>query len=124
MPEVTAGFEPARLDAIFFALSDARRRDMIERLSEGAMSVKEIAEPLDLAMPSAVKHLAVLEDARIVRSEKAGRVRTFHLSETAFRDVEQWVTERKMALNRQFDRLDAYLARTVDDETEEPDAKC
>ncbi len=124
MPELSAGPETARLDALFFALSDARRRDMIERLSEGAMSVKEIAAPLDLAMPSAVKHLAVLEEAKIVRSEKAGRVRTFHLSQSAFRDIEQWVADRKRALNRQFDRLEIFLASTALDETEEPDEAC
>ncbi|MCX2721795.1 ArsR/SmtB family transcription factor [Roseibium salinum] len=123
MPDLASSAEPARLDAIFFALSDARRRDMIERLSEGALSVKEIAGPLHLALPSAVKHLGVLEDARIVHSEKTGRVRTFRLSPTAFRDVEKWVAERKRVLNLQFDRLDEFLARSEGDETEEPDAQ-
>lgn len=122
MPDMIAGLEPARLDAIFFALSDARRRAMIERLSEGELSVKEIAAPLDLALPSAVKHLAVLEEAEIVHSQKSGRVRTFRLSRNAFRDVETWVAERKRMLNRQFDRLDAYLTATAPEDEGAPDA--
>lgn len=109
---VAPAADPARLDALFFALSDARRRAMIERLSDGEHSVKDLAGPLDLALPSAVKHLAVLENADIVRSAKSGRVRTYQLKETAFSDIERWVAERKRLLERQFDRLEAFLAAT------------
>ena len=53
--------EPAHLDRMFFALADAHRRGMLDRLSRGPASVSDLAGPLGLALPSAVKHLAVLE---------------------------------------------------------------
>jgi DNA-binding transcriptional ArsR family regulator len=114
MPETARRATAARLTAVFYALSDDRRRAMIERLADSELSVKEIAAPLRMALPSAVKHLSVLEDARLVRSVKKGRVRTYRLSKRAFDDIEAWVTLRKRAVNKQFERLDAFLARSAD----------
>ena len=68
--------DPARLDRMFHALADASRRGMVDRLSEGPDSVSELARPLTMALPSVVKHLAVLESGGIVVSQKVGRVRT------------------------------------------------
>jgi DNA-binding transcriptional ArsR family regulator len=113
MPETARRTTAARLNTVFHALSDGRRRAMIERLAESDLSVKEIAAPLRMALPSALKHLYVLEDARLVRSVKKGRVRMYRLSKRAFDDIEAWVTLRKRAVNRQFDRLDAFLARSA-----------
>jgi DNA-binding transcriptional ArsR family regulator len=103
--------EPARLDRMFFALADANRRGMLDRLSRGPASVSELAEPLGIALPSAVKHLAVLEDGGFVVSQKLGRVRTYTAEPKAIDAMEAWVARRKALLNTQFDRLDAYLAK-------------
>ena len=102
--------ESARLDQIFHALADASRRGMIDRLSEGPASVSELAKPLAMALPSVVKHLAVLEAGGIVVSEKAGRVRTYRIVPDALSAVETWIEMRKARLNKSFDRLDSYLA--------------
>lgn len=102
--------DPARLDRMFFALADANRRGMLDRLSRGPASVSELAEPLGLALPSVVKHLAVLEQGGFVASQKAGRVRTYSIEPKALDAMEAWVTRRKVQLQAQFDRLDAYLA--------------
>jgi DNA-binding transcriptional ArsR family regulator len=101
-----------RLDRLFIALADANRRAMIERLSAKPASVSEIARQLNIALPSALKHLAVLEAGGVVRSDKPGRVRTFHLVPNAFRGLEAWVAKRKAVWNRQFDALDQYLKDT------------
>jgi DNA-binding transcriptional ArsR family regulator len=61
-----AAVDPARLDRMFFALADVNRRGMLDRLSRGPASVSELAEPLGIALPSAVKHLAVLEQGGLV----------------------------------------------------------
>ena len=53
---------------MFYALSDATRRAMLERLVNGPASVTELARPFDMALPSLVQHLGVLEDAGIVTS--------------------------------------------------------
>lgn len=106
--------DPARLDRMFFALADVNRRGMLDRLSRGPASVSELAEPLGIALPSVVKHLAVLERGGFVASEKTGRVRTYSIEPKALDAMEAWVAKRKTQLNAQFDRLDAYLAAQKD----------
>ena len=93
------------LDQTFHALADASRRGMVDRLSEGPASVSELAHPLAMALPSVVKHLAVLEAGGIVVSAKLGRVRTYRIAPGALSGVESWVAERKEKWNSQFDRL-------------------
>ncbi len=107
----TSPIEPAQLDRMFFALADVNRRGMLDRLSRGPASVSELAEPLGIALPSAVKHLAVLEQGGFVISEKLGRVRTYTVEARALDAMQAWVTRRQAQLNAQFDQLDAYLAK-------------
>ena len=64
---------------MFHALGDSSRRAMVERLSRGPASVSELARPFQMALPTVVQHLGVLETAGIVTSAKAGRVRTYQL---------------------------------------------
>lgn len=101
--------DPASLDRMFQALADPQRRGMIDRLARGPASVKELAAPTGMALPSAVKHLKVLEDGGLVTSDKAGRVRTYRIRAAALDRVERWVAERKRHLSGQFDMLEAYL---------------
>ena len=99
----------SKLDAKFHALSDTTRRALVERLSLGPSSVKELAEPVAVSLPSVLKHLAILEAGGLVHSEKLGRVRTFRIAPDAFADVERWVAQRKQTWNIKFDRLDQLL---------------
>ncbi|QWP78405.1 helix-turn-helix transcriptional regulator [Lysobacter sp. K5869] len=110
--------DPARLDRLFQALADASRRSMIDRLSAGPASVSELAQPLAMALPSVVKHLAVLESGGIVLSEKRGRVRTYRIAPDALAAVETWLAQRKARYQSQFDALERYLAAQPDDEDE------
>ena len=108
-PDTQSG---TRLDRLFIALADVNRRAMVDRLTSGPASVSDLARPLGIALPSALKHLAILEAGGVVRSEKAGRVRTFHMKSSAFRGLEAWVAKRKTMWHRQFDALDQYLEET------------
>ncbi|HEY0824594.1 MAG TPA: metalloregulator ArsR/SmtB family transcription factor, partial [Ramlibacter sp.] len=56
----------AVLDQVFWALSDATRRGVIERLTQGPASVSELAQPYPMSLPGFMKHLRVLEDAGLV----------------------------------------------------------
>ncbi|MGL4264474.1 MAG: ArsR/SmtB family transcription factor [Afipia sp.] len=94
-----------QLDHVFHALADPYRRSMVERLSRGPASVKQLAAPIDLALPSAVKHLKVLEDGGLVVSKKAGRVRTYTIKPQALASIGRWVKQRETAMNQAFDRL-------------------
>ena len=68
---------------MFHALGDSSRRAMVERLSRGPASVSELAQPFEMALPTVVQHLRVLETAEIVTSTKIGRVRTYQLAPEA-----------------------------------------
>ena len=103
------------LDLTFQALADPTRRIMVERLSRGPASVSELAQPLDMTLPAVIQHLQVLEASGLVRSRKAGRVRTCRLSPTALQGAERWIAERRASWERRRDKLGEFLA-----ETEEP----
>lgn len=104
------------LDRIFLALADPGRRGMIEQLARGPATVKELARPANMRLPSAVKHLKVLEDGGIVISRKAGRTRTYAMRRDAFSPVNDWVSARETALNAAFDRLAQAIADMPEEE--------
>jgi DNA-binding transcriptional ArsR family regulator len=97
------------LDRVFHALGDPSRLDMVERLSRGPASVGELAAPLAMALPSVMKHLRVLEQSRLVRSSKSGRVRTYRIEPRGLFAIEKWVSRRKAIWSERFDRLDQLL---------------
>ena len=107
--------QSAWLDRVFHALADPTRRVMVERLSRGPASVSELARPLDMSLSAVVQHLQVLESSGLVRSEKAGRVRTCRIEPSALRTAEQWIAERRTAWERRLDRLGHYLAEHPDE---------
>jgi DNA-binding transcriptional ArsR family regulator len=102
------------LDRVFQALADPTRRVMVERLSRGPASVSELAEPLAMSLPAVFQHLQVLEASGLVRSEKAGRVRTCRIEPAVLRTAEQWITQRRATWKRRLDRLGEYLAEQDD----------
>lgn len=103
--------QSAPLDGIFHALGDSTRRAIVERLTRGPASVSELAEPLDISLPAVLQHLQVLESSGLVRSEKAGRVRTCRIEPAALRKAEQWISRRRAGWERRLDRLGEYLAQ-------------
>lgn len=100
----------APLDRMFHALSDPARRGMLERLCRGPASVTELARPLDMSLSAVVQHLQVLEASGLVRSEKAGRVRTCRIEPAALRTAEDWIAGRRASWERRLDRLGDFLA--------------
>jgi DNA-binding transcriptional ArsR family regulator len=99
------------LDQVFHALADPSRREMVQRLVRGPASVSQLAEPLDMSLPAVVQHLAVLEVAGLVSSEKIGRVRTCKLEPSVLRAAEAWVNAQRTSWDRRLDRLEVRLAR-------------
>jgi DNA-binding transcriptional ArsR family regulator len=98
------------LDLTFQALADPSRRIMVERLSRGPASVSELAAPLEMTLSAVVQHLAVLEASGLVRSEKAGRVRTCRIEPARLRTAEEWISRRRATWERRLDRLGEILA--------------
>ena len=98
------------LDLMFQALADSTRRAVLERLGRGPASVSELASPFDMALPSFVRHLQVLEDAELVRSRKDGRVRTFWIVPEQVARAEHWLAGQRRLWERRLDQLDRYAA--------------
>jgi DNA-binding transcriptional ArsR family regulator len=97
------------IDSIFRALSDPTRRHVLERLSRSPASVSELAAPFDMALPSFVQHMGILEESGLVRSRKTGRVRTYQLAPKRMQLAENWLTQQRTLWNRRLDQLDDYL---------------
>jgi DNA-binding transcriptional ArsR family regulator len=98
------------VNRIFQALGDPTRRQMIERLSEGPVSVSELAKPLGVSLAAVIQHLQLLQECSLVRSEKLGRTRMCRMESAGLRAVEKWITDRRTAWERKFDRLGDLLA--------------
>ncbi|WP_319641154.1 ArsR/SmtB family transcription factor [Rhizobium acaciae] len=94
---------------IFGALSDPTRLAVVDKLLDGPASVTDLSRPFDMAGPSFLKHLRVLEDAGIVVSNKSGRVRTVSLVPDSLMRVEHWVRQHRARLEDRFDRLGNFL---------------
>jgi len=85
---------------------------MVERLSRGPASVSDIAKPFDMSLPAVVQHLAVLEGAGIVSSEKIGRVRTYQLAPDGLVPANRWIVDQRTPQMKQLDRLGEFLTRS------------
>jgi DNA-binding transcriptional ArsR family regulator len=102
--------QPASLDRVFHALSDPTRRAIVSRLGRGPASVSELARPFAMAMPTLLQHLKVLEESRLIRSEKVGRVRTCELEPAALGRAESWIAQQRAVWEGRLDRMEAYVA--------------
>lgn len=110
--------QSAAADAVFHALSNPTRRKVLERLSVGPATVSELAEPFDMQLPSFVQHLSLLEESRLVKSKKRGRVRTYEIAPERFRVVEDWLTARRQQWEARLDRFDDYVRQLKEKESE------
>ncbi len=107
--ETQGQVSPAVIDGVFRALSDPTRRDVLGRLSARPASVSDLAATYDMALPSFVEHLKVLERSGLVRSHKTGRVRTYELVPKQLRMAENWLARQRTLWERRLDQLDSYL---------------
>jgi DNA-binding transcriptional ArsR family regulator len=103
---------PVELDRVFHALADPSRRSMVERLVAAPASVSQLAEPLAMSLAAVVQHLAVLDAAGIVTSQKVGRVRTCRLEPEALRRVEDWLASQRTDWEGRLDRLGDVLQQS------------
>lgn len=97
------------LDTVYSALADSTRREVLRQLTLGPASVSELAQPFDMALPSFVQHLTVLERSGLIRSSKTGRVRTCELIPETLLAAEQWISERRALWEHRVDALTTYV---------------
>lgn len=108
--------QPVQLDHIFGALSDATRRAIVMQLCAGEASVGELAKPFEMALPSVMKHIRILESSGLVSSEKNGRVRTCSLQKEALATIEVWLAAQREIWEKRLDRLEIYVEKLKKEE--------
>ena len=101
------------VDDIFRALGDPTRRGMVERLVGGPATVSQLAKPLDITLSAVVQHLAVLEAAGLVRSDKVGRTRTCRLEPARLRLAADWFAGQRATWEGRLDRLGEVMAEDM-----------
>jgi len=106
---------PERLNGLFQALADPTRRAVLGRLGRGPASVSELAKPFDMALPSFMKHIHVLEAGGWIQTRKEGRVRTCAIEKQAFAAADAWLAEQRALWEARFDRFDAVLEGMKDE---------
>jgi DNA-binding transcriptional ArsR family regulator len=103
--------EDQRLDAVFTALSDRTRRDIVARLSGGEATVKELAEPYAMSMQAVSQHIRVLERSGLIRRGRHRQTRPCRLEPAALEVAVSWIEESRRMWSERMDRLETHLAR-------------
>lgn len=103
--------ETDRLSAIFAALADPTRREMLARLAEGEASVGELSQPFQMSQPAISKHLKVLERAGLIAKTREAQWRLCRLEGAPLREVADWMEPYRRHWDESFGRLDDHLRR-------------
>jgi DNA-binding transcriptional ArsR family regulator len=99
----------ARLGRTFAALADPTRRAILARLGRGdGATVSALASPFSIRLPAVMKHLEVLEAARLIRRSKSGRTVTVRLRAAPMREALAWLKRYERFWSTSLDRLAAY----------------
>jgi DNA-binding transcriptional ArsR family regulator len=97
------------LDASFAALSDATRRGVLEQLGRADASITDLARSFDMTLTGMRKHVGVLEQAKLVTTEKVGRVRTCRLGPLRLEQETHWMDQYRELWDARFDALDKVV---------------
>ena len=103
-----------QLDSAFAALSDPTRRGILERLGRGDTSITDLASRFDMTLTGIKKHVRTLEDAKLVTTEKVGRVRHVRLGPDRLDAQVAWIEKYRAMLEDRMDRLGEFLEQRKD----------
>ena len=104
-----------RLDAVFTALGDPTRRQMLRRLADGDCTIGELAAPFDMSFAGASKHVKMLENAGLISRSVQGRTHVCSLQAAPMAEAEQWLRFYERFWNDRLDALERELQRAVAD---------
>ena len=113
---MTIVVEDQQLDALFRALSDRTRRDIVARLSSGDASVKELAQPYSMSMQAVSQHIQVLERSGLISQGRHRQTRPCRLEPAALDAALSWIEESRRTWSDRMDRLETHLARVQERE--------
>jgi DNA-binding transcriptional ArsR family regulator len=98
-----------QLDAVFGALADPTRRAILARLTEGDLTVAELARPFSVSQPAISRHLKVLERAGLISRARRATARLSHLEGEPLRAATEWLVGYREYWEESYQRLDALL---------------
>ena len=105
-----------RLDAMFAALADRTRRDIVARLSRGDATVKELAAPYAMSMQAVSQHIGVLERCGLVSRGRHRQSRPCRLEPEALEGAVSWMERSRRVWTERMDRLETHLEQLQDGE--------
>lgn len=97
------------LDRTFAALADPRRREILERVSQGPIPASQLAPPLGITVMGVLKHLHALEEAQLITTRKVGRTRWCQLAPGSLDTAAAWISSRRRLWDRRLDRFEAHV---------------
>jgi DNA-binding transcriptional ArsR family regulator len=100
-----------QLDSAFAALADPTRRGILEWLGRREASITDLATRFDMTLTGMKKHVQTLEDARLVTTEKLGRVRRVRIGPHRLEREAAWIEKYREMLESRYDRLGRFLER-------------
>jgi DNA-binding transcriptional ArsR family regulator len=100
----------------FNAVADASRRDLLEAIGTGEVTVGELVDRLGLSQPQVSKHLGVLRAVGLVLVRVDGRRHWYRVNGPALRPVHDWVRSFERTWNARLDRLDDVVAELTSQE--------
>jgi DNA-binding transcriptional ArsR family regulator len=106
------------LDAVFGALSDPTRRQILDLLARTECRVTDLAKPFSISLPAISKHLRVLEKAGLIKREREGRVHHLRLRAEPMSAAAEWIERYREFWERQLDALSRYLEQQLENEKE------
>lgn len=106
-----------QLSIVFSALADPTRRGILTRLSKGAATVTDLAEPFAMSMPAISKHLKVLERAGLVSRSREAQWRPVRIDAAPLETATAWMEQYRTLWDDRFDALENHLAHLVTSNT-------
>lgn len=100
-----------QLDAMFAALADRTRRDIVARLAQGEATVNALAAPYPMSLQAVSQHIGVLERSGLVSRGRHRQTRPCRLEPEALEAAVSWIEGSRRAWAERMDRLELHLAR-------------
>ena len=94
---------------LFTALANPVRRRILELLLQGPSTVNALVEAFDLQRPSVSEHLQVLRNAKLVRDERRGRERYYHVEPMRLAELQEWLRPFERYWRERMQALDDTL---------------
>ena len=104
------------LDVVFDALANEARREIVARLAGGPTTTPDIRQAFSFSKQALSKHMAILEEAGLVRRSLRGRVHELTLVRAPLGEISDWLTEIRRGWQANLDRLDVVLRNRFEEE--------